>query len=89
MARMGSDRRKRVVVKTYGAWTFLGLLSPLLTALFIARVRPQGRLTYDDPAMLRDAELMAQLGYEVVGYQRYELPLFGIDYRTVTYQLMD
>ena len=83
------DRRQRVVVKTYGAWTFLGLISPLLTALFIARIRPQGHLAADDPAMLRDAEEMAKLGYQVVGFQQYELPIFGIDFRKVTYRWMD
>ena len=36
-----------------------------------------------------DMAEMARKGYRAVSMQQYELPMFGIDYRTVTYQRAD
>jgi hypothetical protein len=77
------------VVKTYGRWSFLGLISPLLAILYVGRLRAEGRVFSEDPAVIADMSEMARKGYRVVSMQQYELPMFGIDYRTVTYQRAD
>ena len=87
MGLFGKSEPARTVVRTYGRWSFLGLISPLLAILYVGHLRAEGRVASEDPAVIRDIAEMARKGYRVVSVEQYELPLFGIDYRRVTFEL--
>jgi hypothetical protein len=86
MGLFGDGSAPRTVVKTYGRWSFLGLISPLLAVLYVGKLRSEGRLASEDPAVIHDMAEMARKGYRVVSMETYELPVFGIDYRKVTFE---
>ncbi len=89
MGLFGKSEPPRTVVRSYGRWSFLGLISPLLAILYVGRLRAEGRVVSEDPAVLHDIAEMAREGYRVVSMEQYELPLFGIDYRRVTFELAE
>jgi len=86
MGLFGKRQPAHTVVKTNGRWSFLAFISPLLAILWVNQLRAEGRLASDDPEVLRDIAEMARKGYRVVCAERYELPVFGIDYRRVTFE---
>jgi hypothetical protein len=76
---------QRTVVKTYGAGSFLGLLSPLL-ALFMAR---QGMNGWQQSALRKmedDAVAREGQGYRVLSSDEIGLPILGIVGYRVTYE---
>lgn len=79
---------RRVVAKTYGRGGFLGLISPLL-AFFMAARGMNGWQQRAARQMEDDAVQMARRGYRVASSDEYTLPLFGIVYYRVTYELTD
>ncbi len=82
----------RIVVRQYGRDSFLGMLSPVLAAVYVSVLGNQGRLRYESrlqEQMEKDAAEMRRRGYRIVDEQVYEMPPFGIHYRRVTYQLAD
>jgi hypothetical protein len=76
------------VVKTYGAGSFLGLLSPLL-AFFMARRGMNGWQQSAIRQMEDDAVAMSRSGYRVVSSDEIAKPLLGIVSYRVTYERMD
>lgn len=76
----------RIVVRTYGRGGLLGLLSPLL-AVFMASRGMNGW----QQAAIRDMEddevAMSRQGYRVASVEERALPLFGIAWYKVTYEL--
>jgi hypothetical protein len=76
------------VVKTYGAGSFLGLLSPLL-AFFMARRGMNGWQQSAIREMEDDAVAMSRNGYRVVSSDEIAMPLLGIIAYRVTYERMD
>jgi hypothetical protein len=79
---------KGIVVRRYGRGSLLALLGPLI-ALFMAA---RGMNGWDQSAardMEKDAVQMAGLGYRIVSSEEYGIPLFGIAYYKVTYELVD
>jgi hypothetical protein len=84
----GSATRDRVVVRTYGRGSFLGLLSPLL-ALFMAERGMRGWADSTRRAMEKDAVDMAGRGYRIVSTEEAAMPAFGMASYKVTYELMD
>ncbi len=87
MRLFGNREPAHTVVKTYGRWSFLAFISPLLAILWVNQLRAEGRLASEDPEVMRDVAEMARKGYRVISVEQYELPIFGIDYRRVTYEL--
>jgi hypothetical protein len=80
--------RDRIVVKTYGRGSFLGLLSPLIAYLMAAR----GMCGWEDStfrAMEKDAVDMAQLGYRIASTEEATIPVFGVASYKVTYERID
>ena len=83
------DKSKpRVVVKKYGRGSLLGLLSVPL-ALLMASRGMHGWQEAAARAMEDDAVAMARQGYRAVASGEYGIPLLGITYFKVTYQLVD
>ena len=87
---MGSVEKgkRRVIVKTYGRGSLLGLLSLPFAFLMASR----GMNGWQESAardMEDDAVAMARLGYRVVASGEHGIPLLGITYYKVTYQLVD
>ncbi len=88
---MGPSRRTKPtrVTRTYGRWTLLGLLSPMLTSLMVSL----GIWSPHEPETLsaaqRDAQRMVDDGYRVVSSDEYAIPLFGVAFLKVTYELVD
>lgn len=75
------------MVKTYGAGSFLGLLSPLL-AIFMARAGMNGWQQRAMRQMQDDAVAMARQGYRVASTDEVAMPLLGIIAYRVTYERM-
>jgi hypothetical protein len=84
----GPATPQRVVVKTYGRGSFLGLLSPLLAFLMASRGMNGWRQSAIRE-MEEDAVAMARRGYGIVSTQEFGIPLFGIIAYKVTYELVD
>jgi hypothetical protein len=79
---------KRVVVKTYGRGSLLGLLGPIFAFLMASR----GMNGWQQSAardMERDAVEMIRRGYRIVSSQEHGIPLLGIAYQKVIYELVD
>jgi hypothetical protein len=77
-----------VIVKTYGHGSLLGLLSVPFAFLVASR----GMHGWQQSAardMEDDAVAMARQGYRVVASGEYGIPLLGITYFKMTYQLVD
>jgi hypothetical protein len=80
--------KPRIIVKTYGRGSLLGLLSLPFAFLMASRgmngwQESAARDTEDD------AVAMARQGYRVVASGEYGIPLLGITCFKVTYQLVD
>ena len=77
---------KPIVVKMYGPGGFVGLLNPFVTAVMVAR----GSWREPEVELIeKDTQEMAKQGYRMVSSQQYKLPLLGIAYQEVTYELVD
>jgi hypothetical protein len=88
MGRFGRGKPSDVVVKTYGRGSLLGFLSIPFAFLMASR----GMHGWQESAardMEDDAVAMARQGYRVVKSGEYGIPLLGITYYKVTYQLVD
>lgn len=83
-----SEGRPQPVVKTYGAGSFLGLLSPFL-AVLMARAGMNGWQQRAMRQMQDDAVAMARQGYRVASTDEVGMPLLGIVAYRVTYERMD
>ncbi len=88
MRLFGPAEPKPIVVKTYGRGSLLGLLSLLFAYLMASRGMHgwQERAARD---MEDDAVAMTRQGYRVAASGEYGIPLLGITYFKVTYQLVD
>jgi len=88
MGQLARGNPRGVVVKTYGRGSLLGLLSLPFAFLMASR----GMNGWQESAardMEDDAVAMARQGYRVVASGEYGIPLLGITYFRVTYQLVD
>ena len=83
-----TSESKRVIVRTYGRGSFLGLLSPILAA-FMASMGMRGWQESAVRDMERDAVEMARQGYRVVSSEEFGYPRFGATYFKVTYEPAD
>jgi hypothetical protein len=88
MKRFETPPPKRIVVKTYGRGSLLGLLSPLL-AFFLASRGMNGWQQSAIRRMEDDAVAMSRRGYRVISSDEASLPIFGITYYKVTYEHID
>ena len=80
--------KPRVIVKTYGRGSLLGLLSVPFAFLMASRGM-NGSQESAARDMEDDAVATARQGYRVVASGEYGIPLLGITYFKVTYQLVD
>jgi len=80
------SNERRTVVKTYGRGSFLAFLSPLL-AYFMARGGMNGWEQTAQRDVAKDALSMQAKGYRVVSADEYTLPVLGIGWFKVTYEL--
>ena len=81
---------KKTVVKEYGRDSFLGLISPVMTIMFmLGRRSPSSYQARVVASMERDAAEMLRSGYRIVSTHEYEQPALGITYFKVTYELID
>jgi predicted dienelactone hydrolase len=88
MGQLARGKHRSVVVRTYGRGSLLGLLSLPLAFLMASRgMNGWQRSAARD--MEDDAVAMARQGYRVVAAGEYGIPLLGITYYKVTYQLVD
>jgi hypothetical protein len=89
MGRLRSaNEPPRVVVRTYGRGSFLGLLSPILAYVMAAA----GMRGWEDSAartMEKDAIEMSRRGYRIASTEEATLPVFGIASYKVTYELIE
>lgn len=88
MGLFGKGTPRRVIVKTYGRGSLLGLISIPFAFLMASR----GMNGWQESAardMEGDAVAMARRGYRVVSSGEYGVPRVGITYYKVTYQLVD
>jgi hypothetical protein len=78
----------RVIVKTYGRGSLLGLLSLPFAFLMASRGmhgwRESAARDVED-----DAVAMARQGYRIVSSGEYGIPVVGVTCYKVTYQLVD
>jgi hypothetical protein len=81
--------KSKRVVRTYGRWTLLGLLSPLLTAFMVSRGVWGSREGETLRAVEEDAQRMANAGFRVVSAEKYAVPFFGVAYVKVVYERTD
>ena len=88
MKLFGAGEPPRIVVRTYGRGSLLGVLSLPFAFLMASRGMHgwQDRATRD---MEDDAVAMARQGYRVVSADEYGMPVFGIRTWKVTYEWMD
>ena len=89
MQRFGVGHPRRVVVRTYGRDSLVGLLNPLLT-LMVRAFGMQLRFRSEDQVRLemeRDAVAMIRKGYRVASSEQFEMQPFGIIWHRVTYEL--
>jgi hypothetical protein len=70
---------RRVVVRTYGRGSLLGLLGPLI-AFAMAQRGMDGWQSYAAREMEKDAVRLAGQGYRVVATEELGIPLLGITY---------
>jgi len=88
MGLFAKSAPRRIVVKTYGRGSLLGLLGPIFAFLMASR----GMNGWQQSAardMERDAAEMTRRGYRIASSQEYGIPLLGITYQKVTYELVD
>ena len=80
--------KPRVIVKTYGRGSLLGLLSVPFAFLMASRGM-NGSQESAARDMEDDAVAMTRQGYRVVSCCEYGMPRLGITYHKVTYQLVE
>jgi hypothetical protein len=85
MGQSGGATPRRVVVKTYGRGSLLGLLS-FPFALLMASLGMNGWRESAARDMEDDAVAMARQGYRFVASREYGWPIIGITYYKVTYE---
>ena len=88
MASSNKAEPRRVVVKTYGRGGLLGVLSLPFAFLMASR----GMRGWQETAirdMEEDGVAMARRGYRIVSTDEHGMPVFGITYYTVKYELVD
>jgi hypothetical protein len=88
MAPSSEAEPRRVVVKSYGRGSLLGVLSLPLSLLMASR----GMRGWQETAirdMEVDAVAMASRGYRIVSTEERGMPVFGITYYTVRYERED
>jgi hypothetical protein len=85
---IGKSEPARVITKTYGRGSFLGLLS-LPFAFLMASRGMRGWQESAARAMEDDAVEMARQGYRITSSNEYGWPIFGITYYKVTYERVD
>jgi hypothetical protein len=88
MGRISKEEPKRVVVKTYGRGSLLGVLS-LPFAFLMARQGMRGWQESAAREMEDDAVAMSKRGYRVGSSEERGMAQFGIVYYRVTYELVD
>ena len=91
MHLFGAGHPRRVVVRTYGRDSLVGLLNPLL-ALMVRAFGMQLRFRSEDQVRLemeRDAIAMIRRGYRVASSEQFEMQPFGIVWHRVTYELVE
>ena len=84
---IGKAEPPRVIAKTYGRGSFLGLLSLPFAFLMASRGMrgwQESAGPWDD-----DAVEMARQGYRITSSGEYGWPIFGITYYKVTYERVD
>jgi hypothetical protein len=89
MPLFGATSPRRLVVRTYGRDSLIGLLSPLL-ALVVRAFGMQLRLNSEDQVRLemeQDAVAMTRKGYRVASSEQFEIQPLGIVWHRVTYEL--
>ncbi len=67
-------------------------VNPVMTAIMVGLLGMKDPLRFEARvalAMEKDAVAMAKHGYRIVSSREYEMPLFGITYQRVTYELID
>jgi hypothetical protein len=88
MRLIGKSEPRRVITKTYGRGSLLGVLS-LPFAFFMASRGMRGWQASAVAAMEDDAVEMARQGYRIRSSREYGWPIFGITYYKVTYERVD
>jgi hypothetical protein len=88
MSPSGASEPGRVIVRTYGRGSFLGLASPILAA-FMASMGMRGWQESAARDMERDAVEMSRQGYRIVSSEELGYPRFGATYFKVTYERAD
>lgn len=85
---IGKSEPARVITKTYGRGSLLGLLS-LAFAFVMASRGMRGWQESAARAMEDDAVEMAKRGYRIASSGEHGWPVFGITYYKVTYERVD
>jgi hypothetical protein len=85
---IGKPEPPRVIAKTYGRGSLLGLLS-LPFAFLMASRGMRGWQEASARAMEDDSVEMARQGYRIASSGEYGWPVFGITYYKVTYERVD
>jgi hypothetical protein len=88
MGSVENPEPPRVVTKTYGRGSLLGLLS-LPFAFLMASRGMRGWQESAARAMEDDAVEMARQGYRIQSSDEYGWPMFGVTYYKVTYERFD
>jgi hypothetical protein len=90
MGLFGRSEPQRIVVREYGRDSFLGLINPVMTMMFmLGRRSPSNYQARVVASLERDAAEMVRRGYRVASTHDYEQPALGITYFKVTYELID
>src|SRR6266511_4688137 len=88
MRLIGKSEPPRVITKTHGRGSLLGVLSLPFAFLMASR----GMRGWQESAvrdMSDDAVEMARQGYRILSGGEYGWPMFGITYYKVTYERVD
>jgi hypothetical protein len=85
---IGKSEPPRVIARTYGRGSLLGLLS-LPFAFLMASRGMRGWQESAARAMEDDAVEMAKQGYRIASSGEYGWPMLGITYYKVTYERVD
>jgi hypothetical protein len=88
MGHPGPGSARRVLVKSYGRGSLLGVLG-LMYAYLMARQGMRGWEASAVRAMEDDAVAMARKGYRIVTSEERGMRAFGIVYYRVTYERVD
>jgi hypothetical protein len=83
---VSADKAPKRIVRTYGRGSFLAFLSPLL-AMFMASRGMNGWERSGETEAQRDALDMERRGYRVIDAEEYTIPMLGIVWFKVIYEL--